>query len=98
MAHLSIKKDHTISLIKPRITEKASIISQHNVYTFDISADANKHSITQAIKELYKVTPVDVRILRVPSKQVMSRGKVGTKSGGRKAYVQLKKGDVIDFA
>jgi len=86
------------SIIKnPRITEKASFAAEKNIYTFDISADANKTEIKKAIFTLYKVKPVKVNVLPVPKKNIMSRGKVGTKSGGRKALVYLKEGDKIEF-
>lgn len=93
-------KDLSSVLRKPRITEKGAIISgTSNVYPFDISVDATKKDIIEAIKMIYKVTPVKVAVLTVPTKIVVSRrnGKKGTKGGGRKAYVYLKKGDKIEF-
>ncbi len=94
------KKDLSSVLKKPRITEKGAIISGiNNVYPFDISLDATKKDIIEAVKMIYKVTPVKVAVLTVPSKTVVSRknGKKGIKSGGKKAYVYLKKGDKIEF-
>jgi len=38
-----------------------------------------------------------VNILPVPRKKVMSKGKIGTRGGGRKALVYLKTGDKIEF-
>jgi large subunit ribosomal protein L23 len=87
-----------ITIIKnPRITEKASFASEQNVYTFDISAGANKTEIKKAIFTLYKVYPVKVNVLSVPRKMIMSKGKEGMRGGGRKAFVYLKKGDKIEF-
>ncbi|MES3032295.1 MAG: 50S ribosomal protein L23 [Patescibacteria group bacterium] len=87
-----------INIIKnPRITEKASFGIEHNAYTFDVTAKANKTEIKKAIFALYKVNPVKVNVLSIPKKAVMSRGKAGTKGGGRKALVYLKKGDKIEF-
>ncbi len=86
------------SIIKnPRITEKASFKAEQNVYTFDITASANKTEIKKAIFTLYKVKPVKVNVLTVPKKNIMSRGKAGTKGGGRKALVYLKAGDKIEL-
>lgn len=88
----------TIKQIKnPRITEKASFVAEQNVYTFDVMKSANKSEIKKAIFEIYKVKPTKVNILTVPSKKVFSRGVKGVKSGGRKAFVYLKKGDKIEF-
>ena len=87
----------TTILKNPRVTEKASMASEQNVYTFDISSSANKTEIKKAIFALYKVHPVKVNVLSVPKKNTMSKGKAGTKGGGRKAFVYLKKGDKIEF-
>lgn len=86
-----------IKLIKHgRVTEKASMLAEQNVYTFDVTADANKTEIKKAIFVLYKVKPTKINVLPVKSKKVFSRGKAGFKSGGRKALVFLKKGDKIE--
>ncbi|MEI8270842.1 MAG: 50S ribosomal protein L23 [bacterium] len=88
----------TLKIIKnPRITEKASFNAEQNIYTFDVTENANKTEIKKAIFSLYKVHPVKVNILRVQDKQVMSKGKKGVKSGGKKALVYLKKEDKIEF-
>ena len=82
---------------KPRITEKASFHAEQNVYTFDVEKSANKTEIKKAIFQLYKVRPVKVNILMVKSKEIVVRGRKGTKSGGKKALVFLKKGEKIEI-
>ncbi len=92
-------KMHNMDVIKrPRITEKAAIASEKNVYVFEISKTATKASVKAAVKELYKVTPIAVNIAKTPAKEVMVRGRKGTQSGVVKAYVTLKKGDKIELA
>lgn len=86
-----------IILKNPRVTEKASFAQEQNVYTFDISSSANKTEIKKAIFTLYKIKPVKVNVLPVPRKNIMSKGKMGVRGGGRKALVYLKKGDKIEF-
>ncbi len=87
-----------LKLIKnPRITEKASFHAEQNIYTFDISDDANKTELKKAIFALYKVHPTKINILRVKEKHVISRGVKGVKTGGKKALVYLKEGDKIEF-
>ena len=84
-------------LRRPRITEKASFKAEsENTYVFEVEKSANKKTIALAVKELYKVNPVKVTIVRIPSKQVFVRGKKGVKSGGKKAYIFLKKGEKIE--
>ena len=88
-----------LSIIKkPRITEKAGIKSEsQNVYTFEVSKDATKKTIAQAIKEIYKVTPTKINIVILPAKKVNARGKIGKGQSVKKALVFLKKGDKIAF-
>jgi large subunit ribosomal protein L23 len=87
----------TTIIKNPRITEKASFAAEQNVYTFDISASANKTEIKKAVFALYKVHPTKVNVLSIPKKKTMSKGVAGNRGGGRKAFVYLKKGDKIEF-
>jgi large subunit ribosomal protein L23 len=85
-------------LRRPRITEKATTLSAFNVYTFDVSVDANKKLVASAVKDIYNVSPVKVRMVMIPAKRVTSRkGVQGKTTGGKKAYVYLKKGDTIEL-
>ncbi|MDE1875082.1 MAG: 50S ribosomal protein L23 [Patescibacteria group bacterium] len=84
-------------IIRPRVTEKAGLLSEKGIYTFDVRKDANTREITAAIVASYKVTPVKVSVLPVKAKSMVVRGKTGSTSAGKKAYVNLKKGDTIEF-
>ena len=81
----------------PRITEKGSRLQENNAYVFQIAKGAGKNEIKRAIFRLYKVKPIRVNVLTVPEKKINSRGRVGVKTGGRKAVVYLKEGDKIEF-
>jgi len=81
----------------PRVTEKANNVSTQNVYTFNVAVSANKKEIKKTIFSLYKVKPVKINILPVPYKNITSKGKKGTRGGGKKAVVYLKKEDKIEF-
>ena len=87
-------------LVSPRITEKATgFTTGAPVYAFNVAVRANKTQIAHAVKELYKVTPVRVRVVTLPSKVTRNRrGQFGKTSSGKKAYVFLKAGDTIVFA
>lgn len=88
----------TNKIIKnPRITEKGSYAAEQNVYTFDVTKEANKTEIKKMIFAIYKVKPIKVNILPIPKRNVMYRGKVGTRGGGKKALVFLKKDDKIEI-
>ena len=91
--------NHILSIIKsPRVTEKAGIKSEsHNVYTFEVIKGANKKTVAEAVKLVYKVTPIKINIINLPAKKVTSRGRRGVKQSVKKALVTLKKGDKIAF-
>lgn len=91
-----LKAKYADILIRPRITEKASLVLESNVYTFEVAPTATKNQIEGAIKIFYKVSPTKIRIVRNPAKKVFLRGKKGVKAGVKKAYVYLKKGDKIE--
>lgn len=85
------------AVIRPRVTEKAGMLSQKGVYTFDVRVDSNTREIAKAIALAYKVTPVKVSVASIKSKAMFVRGKTGKTVSGKKAYVYLKKGDTIEF-
>jgi len=84
-------------LLRPRITEKASMLAEKNTYVFEVHPKANKKEVAAAIMNAYKVTPARVHIVNLPAKKVFSRGKKGMQSGLKKAIVYLKHGDKIEF-
>lgn len=94
-----MKNSHAHILLGPRITEKGAYLSEAGVYVFNVAPDANKVQIVEAVRAVFKVTPRQVRIVRVPRKQVLTRGtnRKGHTHGGKKAYVYLKKGDTIEL-
>lgn len=97
---VSSGKDLARVLIQPRITEKATISQDKGVYVFNVDLRANKKDVSDAVAHLFKVTPIKINMTRVPSKKIAvrsRRGKTGVKSGGKKAYVYLKKGDSISI-
>jgi large subunit ribosomal protein L23 len=83
-------------LIHPHITEKASFSAERSVYVFNINPKSTKADVTKAFKEKYKTSPVKVSTVTIPAKNVFVRGKRGKKSGYKKAYVYLKKGEKIE--
>jgi large subunit ribosomal protein L23 len=81
-----------------RVTEKSALGSEKGRYTFNVATDTNKSEVAKAIKTMYKVTPVKISITMRKEKKVFRGGRLGTKGGGKKAVVYLKKGDKIAFA
>lgn len=91
-----MKKDLSAVLIRPHITEKATMSSEAGVYIFQIDPRSSKSDVMKAFVEKYKITPIKVSTATIPAKNVFVRGKAGKKSGYKKAYVYLKKGAKIE--
>lgn len=83
-------------LLRPHVTEKAALLAEKNVHVFQIDPRAGKRDVQAAISSIYNVVPKKISIVKLPSKNVVSRGKRGVKSGKKKAIVYLKKGDSIE--
>jgi large subunit ribosomal protein L23 len=92
-----MKKDLSQVLSHPRITEKATRTSESSVYVFNIDPKTTKTLVAQAFIQKYKTTPVKIRTVTIPAKRVFVRGKVGHKSGYKKAYIYLKNGEKVEI-
>ena len=86
----SVKKAYSY-----RVTEKATRLGASNTYVFNILDNKNKIQIIKDLENTYKVKVLNVNIVNSPRKKVFSRGRQGVKSGFKKAYITLKKGDSI---
>lgn len=91
-----LKAKYADVLIRPRITEKATLVLESNVYTFEVASKATKGQVEEAVKVFYKVNPIKIRMTKNPEKKVFVKGKKGVKAGVKKAYVYLKKGDKLE--
>ena len=96
MASNEMKSKYADILVRPRITEKASLLKEKNIYVFEIKDSASKKDVALVIKSFYGIKPVSIKIVRNPSKDIIVRGKRGKTKSVKKAYVHLKKGDKIE--
>ena len=92
-----MKNDLTSVLIRSHVTEKATMLGESSVYVFEIDPKVTKPEVTRAFKEKYKMSPVKVTTVTIPAKNVFVRGKRGKKSGYKKAYIYLKKGEKLEI-
>jgi large subunit ribosomal protein L23 len=82
-------------LMKPLVTEKASVLAAENKYFFGVYPGANKIEIAKAIKEVYGVKPIDVNIINMRGKNVRSGKTAGKRKRWKKAIITLPKGTTI---
>ena len=81
----------------PVITEKTTLLSEHNKVVFRVAADATKDEIAHAVEALFKVNVTKVNTLNVKGKTKRFRGIKGRRSDVKKAVVTLAEGQSIDI-
>lgn len=85
-------------VIKPVLTEKSVKQQADGIWTFLVEPKATKGQIAQAVKELFGVEPIKVRVANVkPKKKFLWRYRRVVIKGKRlkKAWVYLKPGEKI---
>ena len=83
---------------RPIVTEKSNIGREEgNLVTFAVAPKANKHQIRRAVEQLFDVTVVEVRTMRMPRKTRRLGRFAGQKPEWKKALVRLAEGQSIEF-
>lgn len=85
------------TLLAPLVTEKAAHLADAGVYAFLVPVTANRVAVNQAFREMYKVTPVKVNIIRVHGKEHRFGTVMSRQSDWKKAFVTVPKGTRIDI-
>ncbi|MBS0386630.1 MAG: 50S ribosomal protein L23 [Proteobacteria bacterium] len=88
--------DHYDTIIKPVITEKATLLSEQNKVVFRVPLDATKDQVKQAVEKLFNVKVGAVNTIRHKGKTKHFRGRPGKRSDTKKAIVTLLAGYSID--
>lgn len=83
-------------ILSPVITEKSTLVSEHNQVIFRVPLDATKPKIRDAVETLFKVKVKAVNTLRQKGKTKRFRGRMGKRSDVKKAIVTLEEGFSID--
>ncbi len=91
------KINYLDSIIRPIVTEKATILSEQNKTVFKVHKKANKINIKKNIEKLFKVNVIKINIINQKTKIKIKQGKKSYKTGYKKAIVTLKKGQSIDL-
>ena len=84
-------------IIKPIVTEKSSLGSEHNQVTFRVDNNSTKNEIKNAVEEIFKVKVRKVNTSNVKGKLKSFRGTLGRRSNYKKAFVTLEAGQTIDI-
>jgi large subunit ribosomal protein L23 len=84
-------------ILRPVITEKATMASEHNQVQFRVPLTATKPKIKKAVEALFEVKVKEVNTLRMKGKQKRLRSGMRVfRSDWKKAIVTLEEGYSID--
>ncbi|MBU6408404.1 MAG: 50S ribosomal protein L23 [Alphaproteobacteria bacterium] len=87
---------HYDTIIAPVITEKATLLSEHNKVVFKVPLNASKQEVKDAVEALFKVRVLAVNTIVQKGKKKRFRGIPGRRSDTKKAIVTLHEQDTID--
>jgi len=92
-----MSKEHYYNIIKsPAITEKSTMVSEHNQVIFKVAPTATKPLIKAAVEALFKVKVKAVNTIVRKGKLKAFRGIRALQSDTKKAIVTLEGGHSID--
>ncbi|GAB4131812.1 MAG: 50S ribosomal protein L23 [Rhodothalassiaceae bacterium] len=87
---------HYDVIVRPVITEKATMGAEHDQVTFVVAPNATKPQIKAAVEALFDVRVKAVNTLTLKGKKKRFRGIVGRRPDIKKAIVTLAEGSTID--
>jgi len=85
------------TILRPIITEKATMASEHGQVTFAVPLSATKPEIKAAVEMLFDVKVMAVNTILLKGKTKMWKGRLGRRSDMKKAMVTLAEGQTIDL-
>ncbi len=92
----AIELSHYDVVLAPVITEKTTMLSEHNAVVFRVAGSASKPQIKAAVEALFNVTVKGVNTLVSKGKTKRWKGKPYQRSDVKKAIVTLAEGQSID--
>ena len=87
---------HYDVVLAPHITEKSTLLSEHNAVVFKVAGGATKPQIKAAVEALFGVDVTGVNTITSKGKTKRWRGRPYTRSDFKKAIVTLAEGQSID--
>jgi len=92
----AVDLNHYDVVLAPHITEKATLLSEHNAVVFKVARDASKPAIKAAVEALFDVKVVGVNTQVTKGKAKRWKGQPYRRSDEKKAIVTLAQGQSID--
>ncbi|MFQ3665498.1 MAG: 50S ribosomal protein L23 [Sphingomonadaceae bacterium] len=95
-AETAVDLKHYDVVRRPVITEKSTLVSEHNQVVFEVALGATKPEIKAAVEALFDVKVTAVNTLVTKGKSKRWRGRPYRRSDAKKAIVTLAEGQSID--
>jgi large subunit ribosomal protein L23 len=96
-AAAAVDISHYDVIVAPHITEKSTLLSEHNAVVFKVANSASKPQIKAAVEALFNVSVTNVNTMNVKGKTKKWKGRPYTRSDVKKAVVTLADGQSIDI-
>jgi large subunit ribosomal protein L23 len=84
-------------LKRPIITEKSTAQQERSIYTFEVSKDASKQQIKEAVEQAFSVNVIKVNVITMPAKWRGPGRRKSEVSPWKKAVVTIKQGQKIQY-
>lgn len=94
---IKVENRHYDVILAPHITEKSTMVSEHNAVVFKVAGTASKPEIKAAVEALFGVTVTGVNTIVSKGKTKRWKGKPYQRSDVKKAIVTLGEGQTIDI-
>ena len=89
---------HYDVILSPHITEKSTLLSEHNAIVFKVAGEATKPQVKEAVEAIYDRKVAGVNIIVQKGKTKRWKGRPYKRSDVKKAIVTLAEGqDSIDI-
>ena len=93
----AVETRHYDVVLAPHITEKSTMLSEHNAVVFKVASGASKPEIKAAVEALFNVKVTGVNTMVAKGKSKRWKGKPYRRSDSKKAVVTLAEGNSIDI-
>jgi large subunit ribosomal protein L23 len=86
------------TLLAQVVSEKTTMASANNQYTFRVVVDSTKREIRKSVESLFGVSVLAIQTSVVKGKTKMTKGRKGRRVNWKKATVKLAEGQMIDIS
>ena len=85
-------------IVRPIVTEESQIMAERGQYVFEVSLDANKRQIKEAMEAIFDKKVAKVNTMIMPAKRGMrGRNEYWRSKQWKKAIITLAEGETIDL-